>query len=267
MRVGTADFGARGPDLVACAPSPCQRMSCGWYCVCMVWRGMGYRGAQARTRTWVRPGIAAVLAFPQRLRRRHAVDARREDGARLDGHEALMRNRGGGARKQPAADHGGSSSPSEGDHVAHRVLGPRERARHDTGSDRCRRSRSGAEAGLCLRGKGKHVVGFSPRRPLQFCAGCPVGSRSALCNEGQGDRPGGQVDKGTREVPPLNATPWREDGVCVSATMPMLDQWQRLPLSRVGRPVGAECNIRKGGQPRIEMSWCASTCGRMSRKD
>lgn len=81
------------------------------------------------TRTWVRSGIAAVLAFPQRLRRRHAVHARREDGARLNRHEALMRNRGGGARKQPAADDGGSS-PSKGDHVARRVLGPRARTRH-----------------------------------------------------------------------------------------------------------------------------------------
>ena len=228
---------------------------------------MGYRDAQARTRTWVRPGIAAVLAFPQRLRRRHAVDARREDGARLDRHEALMRNRGGGARKQPAADHGGSSSPSEGDHVARRVLGPRERTRHDTGSDRCRRRAQVRRPVFVCAGKGNmsSASALADRCSSALAVLSVPGLHSAMRDKGT-DR-GDKWTRGQEGSPPLNTTPWREDGVCVSATMPMLSQWQRLPLSRVGRPVGAECNIRKGGQPRIEMSWCASTCGRMSRKD
>jgi hypothetical protein len=58
--------------------------------------------------------LAAVLALPQRLRRGHVVLPRRQDGARLDRHEALMRN-GGSGGKQGADD---GEAPSESDHVA-----------------------------------------------------------------------------------------------------------------------------------------------------
>lgn len=75
---------------------------------------------KARQKLTRMPALRAelLLAFPQRLRRRHVVLARREDGARLDRDEALMRDCGGAAGKhqQPA----GGERPGEGDHCAMR---------------------------------------------------------------------------------------------------------------------------------------------------
>ena len=111
----------------------------------------------------------------------------------------------------------------------------------DTGSDRCRR-RAQVWRPVFVCAGNMSSTQPSPTAPVLRC---PVG---LVCNEGQGDRPGGQADKGQGSHP-LNVTPWRAEWcLCVSHHA---DARPIAPLAAVPswKTARVECNIRKGGNP------------------
>jgi hypothetical protein len=126
------------------------------------------------------PRVARALALRERMRRAHLVLPRREHGAGLDGHKALVRNGSGAAGKQPA---GAGEAAAESDHCAG-ARGTdcdekrRESARGQPPRENGSRQRSGArgmmrQPEICLLLRDEHLQDLTPGSGLLSPASHP----------------------------------------------------------------------------------------------